>query len=224
MTKLNTILGQDIWGLTYNETVTLTTICACGHTHTEVVDVVEFMLADNALKEYKYTIDNDDVQLTIDTTICNNCARKNYYAYELDRPTGFDNITMYHGLAAFGKDIDIDMLMNRVHRLYTEDNIDICCTTEGYIGPFGIAVEGTVLAASNTDIFSYRDGDRIKIDSKYIQYLVKDIKNIVHLGVGYNEIIVTDVKIKSFWIKDKQYEELVKELANKYNVEMTYVH
>lgn len=223
----NAILGQDVWTLDNSEEVTLITHCQCGSCSVEArVDSMEFMLHTNALKEYQYKYVDGTLVLEETVEMCKKCTNNSVYAYQLTSPTGFNNVTLYHGLSAFCKDLDIERLNKRVERLSTETGIDVCCCTDAFIGPFGISLVGNVLAASNSDIFSYRDGDRIKIETKYADRLVRDIKQLVKLDAGYDEIIATDIQIKGFWIKKesmKHYYELVKRLAHKYNVEIKIV-
>lgn len=224
-TKLNTVQGQDVWLLDNSESVTLHTSCQCGSCYSETVDGMEFMLHTKALKNYCYYYDNGSLILEETVSMCKKCTSSSAYAYNLTPPTGFDGVVLHHGLSAFGKDLDVNRLFNRVDRLMNESNIDICCCTEAHIGPFGISLEGDVLAASNSDLFSYRHGDRIKIENKYADRLVSSKSELMQLGAGYDEIIASNIKIKSFWIKKeaKNYHAIVQELADKYNLKLEVV-
>lgn len=222
----NTTLGQDVWMLSDNEYITLITKCKCGCSYSESVDSMEFMLHTKALKSFHYEYNEDKLVLTEEVSVCNKCTANSIHAYKLTAPTGFSDVLLYHGLAAFGKDLDMNRTLRRVERLHEEHLIDICCCTTACIGPFGITLTGDVLAASNSDLFSYRDGDRIMIETKYSDRLVNSFDQLMQTDVGYDEIIATNIKIKGFWIKKEAmsvHHELVKKLASKYDVELIIV-
>ena len=149
------------------------------------------------------------------------------YCDECVRPTGFDNVTLYHGFNAFfrGKPYEykFNTLMNSPHRQI--------CTSTKYLGYMGVIVEGDILMASSYDLFS---GVEEGTNRRYFDD--KDIDNIVY---NYNdlelheddedennEIVVTNVKIKAIWITSdapNKLKAIAKELAEENNIPLVQV-
>jgi hypothetical protein len=127
--------------------------------------------------------------------------RTRVYCDECERPTGFDNVVLYHGFNAFCSyrpcDESFTTLMNN-------PQIQLCTSTK-YLGMMGVTVTGTVLMASSYDLCSCIDKDtnRRWFDERDIEYLVSDYSELEHHwddNEENNEIILTDVKITGIWV------------------------
>ena len=79
--------------------------------------------------------------------------RTRVYCDTCERPTGFDNVVLYHGFNAFCSmkpyDYKFTTLMNNPQRQI--------CTSTKYLGMMGVTVTGTVLMASSYDLCSSVD-------------------------------------------------------------------
>ena len=127
--------------------------------------------------------------------------RTRIYCEDCIRPTGFDNVTLYHGFNAFCSmkpyDYKFNTLMNHPERQI--------CTSTKYLGMMGVTVTGTVLMASSYDLCSCVDKDTNKrwFDERDMEHLVSDYSELEHHSDDEeenNEIVVTDVKITGIWI------------------------
>ena len=148
--------------------------------------------------------------------------RTRVYCDTCERPTGFDNVTLYHGFNAFCSykpyDHSFTTLMNN-------PQIQLCTSTK-YLGMMGVTVTGTVLMASSYDLCSCIDKDtnRRWFDSRDIEYLVSDYSELEHHwddNEENNEIVVTNVKITGIWITsdaNNSIRDIAIRLAKEYNL------
>ena len=148
--------------------------------------------------------------------------RTRVYCDTCERPTGFDNVTLYHGFNAFCSykpyDHSFTTLMNN-------PQIQLCTSTK-YLGMMGVTVTGTVLMASSYDLCSCIDKDtnRRWFDSRDIEYLVSDYSELEHHwddNEENNEIVVTNVKITGIWITsdaNNSIRDTAIRLAKEYNL------
>jgi hypothetical protein len=127
--------------------------------------------------------------------------RTRVYCDTCERPTGFDNVVLYHGFNAFCSyrpcDESFATLMNH-------PEIQLCTSTK-YLGMMGVTVTGTVLMASSYDLCSCIDKEtnRRWFDERDIEYLVSDYSELEHHwddNEENNEIILTDIKITGIWV------------------------
>ena len=127
--------------------------------------------------------------------------RTRVYCDEMIRPTGFDNVVLYHGFNAFCSmkpyDYKFKTLMNNPQRQI--------CTSTKYLGMMGVTVTGTVLMASSYDLCSCieKETNRRWFDERDIEYIVSDYSELEHHWNDEeenNEIVVTNVKITGIWI------------------------
>ena len=144
------------------------------------------------------------------------------YCDECVRPTGFDNVTLYHGFNAFfrGKPYEykFNTLMNNPHRQI--------CTSTKYLGMLGVIVEGDILMASSYDLCSAveKDTNRRYFHSRDMKHLVNDYSELeLHEDdeEENNEIVVTDVKITGIWITsdaNNSIRDTAIRLAKEYNL------
>lgn len=135
------------------------------------------------------------------------------YADELDRPIGFDNIELQHGLMAFSGTLAVEGIANNMNTIIEHSEYQICTSTS-YIGYIGITIVGDVLVAANIDINS-RIGENNRrvfdIDDYRRSMLVHHIDELKDMN-QHNEIIVTNTKAKGIWVKEYAETE-IKELA-----------
>jgi hypothetical protein len=127
--------------------------------------------------------------------------RTRVYCDECERPTGFDNVVLYHGFNAFCSYKPYD---ESFATLVKHPEIQLCTSTK-YLGMMGVTVTGTVLMASSYDLCSCIDKDtnRRWFDERDIEYLVSDYSELEHHwddNEENNEIILTDVKITGIWV------------------------
>ena len=149
------------------------------------------------------------------------------YCDECVRPTGFDNVTLYHGFNAFfrGKPYEykFNTLMNNPHRQI--------CTSTKYLGMLGVIVEGDILMASSYDLCSAveKDTNRRYFHPRDMKHLVKDYSELeLHEDdeEENNEIVITNVKIKGIWITEdanNAIKEIASKLSKEYNMPLTIV-
>ncbi len=149
------------------------------------------------------------------------------YCDECVRPTGFDNVTLYHGFNAFftGKPYEykFNTLMNHPERQI--------CTSTKYLGLMGVIVTGDVLMASSYDLCSSveTDTNRRWFDTRDIDNLVSDYADLeLHEDDDEenNEIVVTNVKIKAIWVTsdaNNSLRQLAVKLSKEYNLPIVEV-
>ena len=148
--------------------------------------------------------------------------RTRVYCEDCIRPTGFDNVTLYHGFNAFCSmkpyDYKFNTLINHPERQI--------CTSTKYLGMMGVTVTGTVLMASSYDLCSSVDKETNKrwFDERDMEYLVSDYSELKHHWDDEeenNEIVVTDVKITGIWITsdaNNSIRDTAIKLAKEYNL------
>ena len=148
--------------------------------------------------------------------------RTKVYCDTCERPTGFDNVTLYHGFNAFCSmkpyDYKFNTLMNHPERQI--------CTSTKYLGMMGVTVTGTVLMASSYDLCSCVDKEtnRRWFDERDIEYLVSDYSELEHHwddDEENNEIVVTNVKITGIWVTsdaNNSTKDTAIRLAKEYNL------
>ena len=127
--------------------------------------------------------------------------RTKVYCEDCTRPTGFDNVVLYHGFNAFCSYKPYDY---KFTTLWNHPQRQICTSTK-YLGMMGVTVTGTVLMASSYDLCSSVDKETNKrwFDARDIEYLVSDYSELEHHWDDEeenNEIVVTNVKITGIWI------------------------
>ena len=148
--------------------------------------------------------------------------RTRVYCDTMEQPTGFDNVTLYHGFNAFCSmkpyDYKFKTLMNNPQRQI--------CTSTKYLGMMGVTVTGTVLMASSYDLCSSVDKDtgRRWFDSRDIDNIVSDYSELEHHwddDEENNEIVVTNVKITGIWVTsdaNNSIRDIAIRLAKEYNL------
>ena len=153
--------------------------------------------------------------------------RKRMYCDECARPTGFNNVVLYHGFNAFCTmkpyEYKFKTLMNNPQRQI--------CTSTKYLGMMGVTVTGTVLMASSYDLCSSveTDTNRRYFDERDIEYLVSDYSELEHHWDDEeenNEIVVTDVKITSIWVTsdaNNSIRDIAIQLSKEYNLPLIEV-
>ena len=148
--------------------------------------------------------------------------RTRVYCDTCERPTGFDNVILYHGFNAFCSMKPYDYKFNT---LMSHPERQICTSTK-YLGMMGVTVTGTVLMASSYDLCSCIDKDtnRRWFDSRDIEYLVSDYSELEHHwddDEENNEIVVTNVKITGIWVTsdaNNSTKDTAIRLAKEYNL------
>ena len=148
--------------------------------------------------------------------------RTRVYCEDCIRPTGFDNVTLYHGFNAFCSMKPYDYKFNT---LMSHPERQICTSTK-YLGMMGVTVTGTVLMASSYDLCSSVDKETNKrwFDERDMEYLVSDYSELKHHWDDEeenNEIVVTDVKITGIWITsdaNNSIRDTAIKLAKEYNL------
>lgn len=148
--------------------------------------------------------------------------RTRVYCDTCERPTGFDNVVLYHGFNAFCSSKPYDY---KFTTLMSHPERQICTSTK-YLGMMGVTVTGTVLMASSYDLCSSVDieTNRRWFDERDIEYLVSDYSELEHHwddNEENNEIIVTNVKITGIWITsdaNNAIRDIALRLAKEYNL------
>lgn len=105
----------------------------------------------------------------------------------LDKPAGFENVTLMHGLNAYYSDGSYQFILESFDGLMAHPEWQICCSTEA-IGDIGVLIKGDVLAASyldlNTEIMK---SGKNKGRRYYVENSRKEKAN--HLVESYEELI-----------------------------------
>ena len=149
------------------------------------------------------------------------------YCDECVRPTGFDNVTLYHGFNAFHRFKPWSYKLNTLMQ-YPERQI---CTSTKFIGLMGVVVEGDILMASSYDLCSAVDKDtnRRHFHHRGMKHLVNDYSELeLHEDDPdeNNEIVITNVKIKGIWITSdapNNLKEIAAKLAEENNLPLMNV-
>lgn len=121
------------------------------------------------------------------------------YCDECARPTGFENVKLYHGFNAFHSSKPFEYKFNTL-KAHPERQI---CTSTKYLGLMGVLVEGDILMASSYDLCSEVDGNRRYFNKMDLYNLVDDYEFLeLHEDDNEenNEIVVTNVKITAIWV------------------------
>ena len=129
----------------------------------------------------------------------------------LDKPTGFEDVTLMHGLNAYYSDGSYQFILESFDGLMAHPEWQICCSTEA-IGDIGLLIKGDVLAAAYLDLNTEKmnsgknKGRRYYIDNsrkentnclvKSYEELMKYRKAIKHIN---DEIITTNNQIVGIW-------------------------
>jgi hypothetical protein len=148
--------------------------------------------------------------------------RTRVYCDTCERPTGFDNVVLYHGFNAFCSYRPCEQSFTT---LMNHPEIQLCTSTK-YLGMMGVTVTGTVLMASSYDLCSCIDKEtnRRWFDERDIEYLVSDYSELEHHwddDEENNEIVVTNVKVTGIWITsdaNNNTRDAAIRLAKEYNL------
>lgn len=145
---------------------------------------------------------------------CYLCYRNRcVYCDELDRPKGFDNKRLYHGIAAFslcGLN-EMEDYMDRVCGIMHHPEWQICCSSTA-IGYIGVVVTGDVLCASNADLCSCVDSinGRRYFDASTFRAscLIMDAAELDSSVWTHDEIVTRNCKVRSIWVYMDAPEEI----------------
>ncbi len=214
----------------------------CGHKEIEnmILDYAQY----STVCDYEsFNIDYDKGMLYVHLNTTGKCATcelfeddedevcERIYCDEMPRPEGFEDITLYHGLAAFSGTVEANGAAKNAINIIEHPEYQICCATDA-IGPMGLIIKGTVITASNIDLCSSIDK---KTCRRYYDVYVDDnraCKGIIHHASqlqkqwSHNEIITMNNCIPAVWIydwADNDYKKIAKDLANKYNIELVVI-
>lgn len=162
-------------------------------------------------------IENNCLILT--TKSVNTCPRcrvdDKCFIDTLDKPTGFENATLMHGLNAYYSDGSYQFILDSFDGLMEHPEWQICCSTEA-IGDIGVIIKGDVLAASyldlNTEIMKsgknkgrryYVENSRKEKSNRLVESyeeLINRRKDVDHMN---DEIITMNNQIVGIWkVKD----------------------
>jgi hypothetical protein len=114
----------------------------------------------------------------------------------------FNNVTLYHGFGAFFCSKPISECFYDIMK-HSEWQV---CTSTKYLGMIGVTIEGTIITASNYDLFSGIDKDnnnRRFFEDDQLDDLVYDYEDMeLHEDDDEenNEIVLTNTKITGIWI------------------------
>lgn len=146
--------------------------------------------------------------------MCPNCHREGIRTYcdEGPKPVGFENITLYHGIAAYNvaRTMSVGDYMSRITDIIHHPEWQICCSTKP-LGLIGIAVKGDVLCASNADLYTEigANGRRYYDARRYrATHLIYDAKNLDDSVWSHNEIVTRNNVIRWVWVHESASTEL----------------
>jgi hypothetical protein len=167
------------------------------------------------------------------------------YCDECEKPTGFNNIPKYHGLAAFTGKYSMKHVLNNLTNIIEHPEYQICCSTNKINGSIAIEIiECDVLLASNMDLCTYIDPENnrryYEYDNEYDpdptlismnnrhNYIISDISELDSSIWNHNELVTTNNKIKRIILKtDNNFtnEELslLEQTANELNLEISII-
>lgn len=169
-----------------------------------VDDPLEALLGDNRI--CRITV--------IKGNMCPNCQREGIRTYcdQGPKPVGFENITLYHGIAAFNvaSTMSVGDYMSRITDIIRHPEWQICCSTKP-LGLIGISVKGDVLCASNADLYTeigvngrrYYDARRYRAT-----HLIYDAKDLDDSVWSHNEIVTRNNEIRWVWVHESASTEL----------------
>ena len=207
--------------------------CGCDKVELPLADYYEPI--DGSIEEYLEDIyedkteDDYDIETTSTSLIlitrtgkCTDCALGKTYVKDRPRPTGdFDSIDKYHGILAYMRS-DMLAAKNHLHKVLTDSNYETCTSTEA-LGNVGAVLQGTVLCASNMDLYSKTDDNgRFIYMHEVEEYIIYDAQDMSFGTDGFNdELITRDNTLVNIWYKEhatNEEKEFAKELADYYNV------
>lgn len=153
------------------------------------------------------------------------------YCSDMPKPEGFENVVLYHGLAAYSGTFSPDKAIDNAIDLINNPNWEVCCSTRP-IGPIGLTITGTVITASNIDLCSIIDKTNGKRFFEVSEDDHRACRGIIHHASqlakkwDHDEIVTTDNIAVAVWIKDWASEEF-RNYANKlcamYNIPLIVV-
>ena len=230
--------------------VVVVTMHKCGHESLYCGTYDDGILESTLDKYVKYEIAKDyqiTKKIKSDTLLvyeaveskCSSCWLitdiQRIYCDECERPTGFDNITLYHGLAAFTGEYTMSHALENLKTIIEHPEYQICCSTKTN-GNIGIITKGEVLVASNMDLWTYIDPDTCRryyeydpcahVHSKYrrADYIISDASQLDSTVWEHDEMVTANNKITAIWIKQGAFtnddlKQLI-DIAKEYNIEI----
>ncbi len=154
-----------------------------------------------------------------------NINAEKIYCSDMPRPEGFENVTLYHGLAAYSGTFSPESAKENAINLINNPSWEVCCSTRA-IGPIGLIISGTVITASNIDLCSMIDMNNGRRFFEITENDHRAYKGIIHYADqlkkewDHDEIVVKDNNITAIWVKDwaEDFMEVANELSKEYNV------
>lgn len=140
----------------------------------------------------------------------------------------FKDVEFYHGFNAFFRNQSFRSCFNTVLKC---PEYQICTSTK-WLGMMGIKVKGTVLTASNYDLFSGIDRDndyRRYFNDRDLDNLVYDYNDLIHHEDDpeeNNEIVLQHTTVTAIWITSdasNSLKDLAKELSEMHNLPLIQV-
>ena len=163
-------------------------------------------------------IDSIAVKLSVNK-YCQACTEKltrDYvYCDELDKPEGFESVTLYHGIAAYNAE---DMsspsdYTGRVYDIIRNPEWQICCSTRP-IGDIGIVVKGDVLCASNVDLYTDIEPDtgrRYLLKCNYgYKFMVSHADELDSSKWSHDEVVTRHSTVRYVWVSSSASETIKK--------------
>ena len=242
---MNNRISVKDFAMELNVTITEEYKYNCGHNEYEELDMDQAHIY--TIDEFdSFYIDEESAELILVRNIDTECdlcelmghsnKSSNYtekvYCSDMPSPVGFENVTKYHGVAAYsGAYCSYDAKENAID-VFNNLEWEICCATRA-IGPIGLVIDGKVLVASNVDLCTEIDktnGKRFFVmsDSKRdraCRGIINDASQIEKKW-DHDEIVVTDNKVVAIWIKDwaiDEFKDTADELCKLFNVKLEVI-
>lgn len=228
MLNINTTI-EDMMMNNEIDDVILVTLYKCGHESKYYATYDDNVLESSLTKYIKYEIVEDyqiakkmisDKALIVYEAVESKCSEcwlikdiQKIYCDEQVRPTGFENITKYHGLAAFTGEYTMESAINNLRNLIAHPEYQICCSTSK-CGNIGVIVEADVLVASNADLWTYIEPETNRRYYEYdpfagpyertgrAKWIINSADELDSSVWEHDEIVTTNNKIKAIWLKD----------------------
>ena len=240
---MNNRISLKDFAMELNVTITEEYRYNCGHSEYEEFDM-DFAHLYTIDEFDDFYIDEESAELILVKNIdidCDLCELAGYsnkgsdyiekvYCRDMPSPIGFENVTKYHGLAAYSGAYKSYEIKENAIDVVNNPEWEICCATRA-IGPVGLVIDGKVLVASNIDLCTEID--------KNGRYFVMSDKRRDRAGRGiindasqlekkwdHDEIVVTDNKVAAIWIKDwaiDDFKDTADELCELFNVKLEVI-
>lgn len=164
------------------------------------------------IEETMFGMNRELVLVKIDKCGCPRCHKPEHIkCADMPRPTGFDNVELYHGVDAYNWSDPMENLSNLLNNTSWE-----ICTSSRMIGNFGVKCTGDVEVASSIDLCSFLfDGARYFMVSERAVGIVSDINQLDKSMWHHNEIIMKDFTVTGLWVRETYDKEIISKLKDK---------